>query len=186
MVVVVGVKVLGDFVEVVLALLRQFDIGVLVRGFSLFGDDFLAPRRLLLHALLLLLQPGRRLRVLEVELVAVVPGLDLVVERLRPILIVIDICGDAVVLLQELVVAIALDVYLVAVDDGVEEVVLGVRLLLEDHLLLVADELVVVLLGVLLVVGVQVGDGHQFLEAVDLAELVYELEPGLVTHQFKL
>lgn len=80
MAVVVGVEVLGYLMEVVFALLRQLDIGVLLCGLALFSHYLFTPRSFLLDALLLLLQPGWRLRVLEVKLVAVVPGLDLVVE----------------------------------------------------------------------------------------------------------
>lgn len=110
MVVVVCIEVLGDLVEVVLAFLRQLDIGIFVGGLSLLGDDFLASRCLFFYVLLLLFEPGRRLRILEVKLMAVVPGLDLVIERLGPILVIIDISRDAVDLLHELLVTIGLNV----------------------------------------------------------------------------
>lgn len=88
--------------------------------------------------------------------------------------------------MSELLVAVSLNVHFIAIDNWIVEIILGARLFLEDHFLLVADELVVVLLGVLLVIGVKVGYGKQFFEAVDLTELVYVLKSGLVSHQFKL
>lgn len=70
----------GDLMEVVFALLRQLDIGILMRSLSLLCNNLLTSRCLFLYVLFLLLQPRWRLRIFEVKLMLVISGLDFMVE----------------------------------------------------------------------------------------------------------
>jgi hypothetical protein len=118
----------------------------------------------------------------EVKLMLVVSLTYLLVEVFGPLLEILDIISDGVVLLEELLIAFGLDVLLVAVDDGVVKVVLRAGVLVQQILILVTDELIVFWFDFVLVLRVQVFNGHQLLQTVDLSELIHELKPSLVSH----
>lgn len=69
----------------------------------------------------LLLDPGRRLSMFEVEAMLVIPHFDLLIERLRPILVVTDIIGDLIIFRNKFFIDLLLHIFLVACNDVVVE-----------------------------------------------------------------
>jgi hypothetical protein len=122
--------------------------------------------------------------VLEVKPVLIVALLNLLIQRLGPLLKILDIIGDGSVIVVELGVTVRLDVFLIAADDGIVQKILISRLLFQNVFILISNKLVVVLLHLVLVIGVQVFDGNHFLQAVYFAEFVYVLKPSLVSHYY--
>ena len=181
----VHVEFLGDFCEFVLLPLRQVQIGVLLLALILALQLLLARRPFFLLALLfpLLLQSRRRLRVLEVEPVLVVPLLYLNVEVVGPVFEVRRIRGNVVEVVRELGAALRFDVLLVSGDDLVgEEVVEFFGGLLQHDLLFVTDEFVVFHFLLLEVHGVEGFDWAHFFNRADFAHLVHIFEPAFVAH----
>jgi len=109
--------------------------------------------------------------------------LDLDIEIVGPVFEVVDINGDVIHVVGELLTALGFDVLLVRGDDFVgEEVVLLFGDLLQDHLLFVTYEFVVLLLLFFEVDGVETVNGPHFLDCADLTHLVDVLEPSFVAH----
>lgn len=151
---------LGDLVKIVLASLREVNIGILI-VVSLGNRLIAGSTRCFFLASDFFFEPRRRCGMLEVELMFVVPLFDLLIEVLGPLLEILDIISDGAILLHELLAAFGLDILLVAADDGVVKVVLRPWVLLQNVFILVTNELIVFGLDLILVIGVQVFNGQQ-------------------------
>lgn len=177
----------GDFCEVVLFPLREIKIRILLCSFTalLIFLRFKFSLSLFLLALILGLLPetGRRLRVLEIKPMIIVALLDLHIEIIRPVFEVVDISGNVIDVMSELLTAFRFDILLIRRNDLIlEKVVLFFGSLLKDDLFFVTDEFVVFDFLLLEVDGVETLDCAHLLYGADFAHLVDILESAFVAH----
>jgi hypothetical protein len=111
----------GNFIEIVLSSVRQINVRVfLLSDLPLFLDSWSSGRLFFLFVFFFFFLVARRwLRMPEIEAMLVVSVFYFMVERLRPIMIIVDILAEVLVGDGEGIITSPFNVILVAGDDGV-------------------------------------------------------------------
>ena len=181
---------LGNLTEIVLLTLRQVQISILlcclITLFVLFCLQLALSSQIIIFFILilpLLFQPGRRLCVLKVKSMLVVPLFDLNIQVVWPVFEVVDVSGDLIIIVFKFLITFWLHIFFVGRNYViVEEIVLFFRNLFQYHLFFVSNELIVIGLLLFEVDRVETFDCAHLLYRADLSHLVYILEPTFVSH----